>query len=407
MRLAAQAAQPQHAAAAAAAAPVAAPAVAAEVEDLHVSSDCEHASEALMPEQEEQEDELPLAQKPPSYNAAPAHMVPGGQVVEVPAVGYPEGMDPEEQEVLAKHRAQKQERVSKEALKEQCKLLGIKLKDSDSSVRNGPKIPSPQKFSGNDSEVVEDYIFTFENYLRASGVPTSAWPSYVLNLLTGKALNAWLGVARPLQAAGTVLTWELLLQTLLTTFPHHDLALAARKKLHAVEQSGRVADYLQLVRTLVSRAGAPATSDTDLLLIFWRGLKQVIRDQAKVDPRTGSWWASFEDLAKHCVAIDTAFVPKVRLNAAAVKQGSSGGKRPPPHRGDEGRGPKKPAPYAGAKQQQGGYHKGGQGQGGQSRGGRQGGRGDRDRASPLCTICNNPGHWASHCKMKQPPPPPR
>ena len=152
-------------------------------------------------------------------------------------------------------------------------------------VHGGPRVPSPTKYSGADNEIVEDFIFTFENYLTASGVPRAAWPSHVLHLLTGKALNAWLAVARPMQLLGEPVTWELLTHTLLQTFPHHDLALAARKRLHAIEQTGRVQDYLQLVRTLVSRAGSPATSDTDLLLMFWKGLKQSIKDQAKVDPR--------------------------------------------------------------------------------------------------------------------------
>ena len=271
-------------------------------------------------------------------------------------------------------------------------------------VHGGPRVPSPTKYSGADNEIVEDFIFTFENYLTASGVPRAAWPSHVLHLLTGKALNAWLAVARPMQLLGEPVTWELLTHTLLQTFPHHDLALAARKRLHAIEQTGRVQDYLQLVRTLVSRAGSPATSDTDLLLMFWKGLKQSIKDQAKVDPRTGTWWSSFEDLAKHCVALDMSFVPapRARVHHAAAKLPI---KRPLPSL---------PAAIPNKLQhiQAAGRGGGRAGRHGAGRGGRGGGGGGRTQRSAdqyfpsvKCNRCLNFGHYATQCAMRPPGPP--
>ncbi len=79
------------------------------------------------------------------------------------------------------------------------------------------------------------------------------------------------------------------------------------------------------MRSLVTR-GAPQTSDTDLLLIFWQGLKPAIREQARVDPRTGTWWSEFEDLVKHCLAIDTSFTP-VRLNMMGAQDSDNKGQK--------------------------------------------------------------------------------
>ena len=100
-------------------------------------------------------------------------------------------------------------------------------------------------------------------------------------LLTEKALAAWLAVARPLQERRETATWELLAKTLTDAFPHIDLAMNARKRLHEIEQTGKVAEYLQRMRVLIARAGEPATSDTDLMICFWRGLKGHIKEQAK------------------------------------------------------------------------------------------------------------------------------
>jgi hypothetical protein len=189
------------------------------------------------------------------------------------------------------------------------------------------RLPTPAKFSGVDSEIVEDFIFAFESYLTGNRIPRVDWPKYVMPLLTGKALAAWLAVARPLQEKKEVATWELLTKTLTDAFPHIDLAMNARKRLHEIEQTGKVAEYLQRMRVLIARAGAPATSDTDLMLIFWRGLKGHIREQAKVDPRTGKWWSGFEDLASYALTIDSQhkdFHP-AQLRNAQLRQNN----RPP------------------------------------------------------------------------------
>ena len=39
------------------------------------------------------------------------------------------------------------------------------------------------------------------------------------------------------------------------------------------------------------------------MLHYWKGLKQSIKDDSKIDPTTGSFWTSFEDLAKHTITI--------------------------------------------------------------------------------------------------------
>ncbi|GAX74946.1 hypothetical protein CEUSTIGMA_g2392.t1 [Chlamydomonas eustigma] len=64
------------------------------------------------------------------------------------------------------------------------------------------KMPQPQKFSGDDSQDVEDSIFTFENYLKGKGTPVSQRPTVALSLLSGSALKAYTAVAQPMTAAG-------------------------------------------------------------------------------------------------------------------------------------------------------------------------------------------------------------
>jgi hypothetical protein len=147
------------------------------------------------------------------------------------------------------------------------------------------RMPQPAKFSGERSdEFIEDVLFSFENYLDGIGAPRDRWPTVAMQLLEKKALTAYIAFAQPLQLAGTPPTWEQFREVLSMTYAHPDRQLASRQLLLQVSQTGSVADYLQHVRLLVSRAGLPSPTDRDLLLLYWRGLKPIIRDQCKVDP---------------------------------------------------------------------------------------------------------------------------
>lgn len=157
--------------------------------------------------------------------------------------------------------------------------------------------------------MIEDVLFGFESYLLGSGVPQSQWAVVAMHLLDKKALSTWISFAQPLHNRGQVPSWEQFRSTLCSAFAHPDRQLAARQELLSVRQRTSVAEYVQRVRILVNRAGAPAPSDADLMLYFWRGLKSHIQDQSKVDPRTGAFWTSFESLARHAVLVDNQRPP--------------------------------------------------------------------------------------------------
>ncbi len=172
------------------------------------------------------------------------------------------------------------------------------------------RMPQPAKFSGERSdEVIEDVLFSFENYLDGIGAPRDRWPTVAMQLLEKKALAAYIAFAQPLQSAGVAPTWEQFKGLLSQTYSHPDRQLASRQLLLQVSQTGSVSEYLQHVRLLVSRAGLPAPTDRDLLLLYWQGLKPHIRDQCKVDPTTGAFWATFESLARHTVTVDNQRIP--------------------------------------------------------------------------------------------------
>lgn len=183
------------------------------------------------------------------------------------------------------------------------------------------KIPQPAKFTGeNKEEDVEDYLFSFENYLEGTGVARDRWATVGMHLLDKLALRTYITYAKPLQAAGTPITWETFRHSLTSAFAHPDRQLSARQQLLQVSQTTSVIAYVQHVRMLLARAGLPAPTDRDLTLVYWRGLKQHIRDQSQVDPTTGRFWESFDNLVKHTVTIDTQRVP------GALHEDKRGGK---------------------------------------------------------------------------------
>ena len=160
--------------------------------------------------------------------------------------------------------------------------------------------------------MIEDVLFGFESYLIGSGVPPAQWAVVAMHLLDKKALSTWISFAQPLHNQGQVPTWEQFKSTLCSAFAHPDRQLAARQELLSVRQRNTVAEYVQRVRILVNRAGAPPPSDADLMLYFWKGLKSHIQDQSKVDPRTGAFWTSFESLSRHAILVDTQRPPSGR-----------------------------------------------------------------------------------------------
>ena len=165
------------------------------------------------------------------------------------------------------------------------------------------KVPLPQTYSGDPNDDVDEVLFTFENYLVGNGISRTRWPVHAMQLLKGKALQAYISFAQPLHKQGIVPTWDQFTDVIRGAFITHDRQLEARTQLLMITQTGSVTTYLQTFRILVSKSGAPSPTDRDLLLLYWKGLKQWVRDEAKVDPTTGEFWTSFEDLARHTITI--------------------------------------------------------------------------------------------------------
>ncbi|KAJ9516266.1 hypothetical protein QJQ45_001108 [Haematococcus lacustris] len=165
-----------------------------------------------------------------------------------------------------------------------------------------PKHPPP--FSGADKQIWEDFKFQFESYLDTCRVPKQDWPDHVLNMLKGKALQAWLAVAQPMRALGTKPTWENLADTMAKSFVHINIPVEARKALYSIRQQTRTSEYLRHFRLLLARVAEPKPADADLLNFYYTGLKQTLRDQCKLNPKTGRFWDNFEELADFTLQID-------------------------------------------------------------------------------------------------------
>jgi hypothetical protein len=186
------------------------------------------------------------------------------------------------------------------------------------SSNHSSRLPQPAKFSGKYGELVEDHIFAFESFLRGSHIPVEEWPSHVMPLLTGYAHTTWIAFARNKQTRGETPLWTDMVKVLSDSFGRQDSKLIARRELHAVSQTRSVADFVQRIRVLISQAGDPAPTDADMLLIFYNGLKSEIRGQSRINPRTGSFWTSFEELVGHTLTLDMRITPHQQSSLRAV-----------------------------------------------------------------------------------------
>ena len=77
-------------------------------------------------------------------------------------------------------------------------------------------------------------------------------------------------------------------------------------KLLEIKQIGSVQDYVRHIRMLITRAGHLASSDHDLLLLFYKGLNHNIQHECKINPMTGKFWDQFESLIAHALIVDTS-----------------------------------------------------------------------------------------------------
>lgn len=174
----------------------------------------------------------------------------------------------------------------------------------DRKNRSLVRIATPAKFSGERGQVVEEVLVCFEEYLKAGNVSPDQWVSHAMMLLEGKANAIWLGYFARKRAASEPVMWTDFTNLMKQSFAHHDRALSARSSLHSLSQRGSVIEYVRNTRALLAKAGD--MSEPDLLLHFYNGLKPQMRDKSLVNPKTGGWWQSFDQLADHVITVETA-----------------------------------------------------------------------------------------------------
>jgi hypothetical protein len=170
-----------------------------------------------------------------------------------------------------------------------------------------PDLPKPPVYKGAETDIVEDRLLVFENYLRGSNIPEASWPNYIMSLLQDKALTAWTSVAVPASTAGIPVTWEMFKQTMLTNFAHPDRQHQAREQLHKIGQrtSQSATDYVRTFNSLVQRAGQPVPSTTDQILFFHSGLLFSFKEKCVTNPTTGMFWTDLHALQGHVIAMQT------------------------------------------------------------------------------------------------------
>lgn len=162
-----------------------------------------------------------------------------------------------------------------------------------------------------------------------------------------------------------------------------------------IRQTSTIADYQQRFNLMLAEAGAPKPSDADLVVMFFRGLKNAAQEASKVDPVTGMFWTSFEALARHTRAIELA--DTVTRPA----------KNPPSKPWMKLKGARMQAKWAKVADGRGrGRGGSGRGRGGRSGGrgfGNGGGRGTHDHEAsgsgqPYCKLHGKGNHRTEECK---------
>ena len=152
---------------------------------------------------------------------------------------------------------------------------------------------------------LDEALFAFENYLKGTGVHRDRWSVVAMPLLTGSALRAYTNFAQPMGASGISPTWEQF-KAVLQPFARPDKQITSRQSLYSIKQTKSVTEYHQRFLLLVSRAGSPAPTDKDLLMLYWNGLSDEAQKTSIIDPTTGKFWESFTALSSHTLAVSLA-----------------------------------------------------------------------------------------------------
>eukprot|EP00983_Pelagomonas_calceolata_P055791 1144293-Pelagomonas_calceolata.AAC.1 len=206
--------------------------------------------------------------------------------------------------------AQPSKRSYSAAVAEQ--LSGTDSEDGELQPEFAPKVgagnakwmPKPATFTG--AEDVDETLFTFETYFGCTGQPKSVWPQLVLTLLADKARSAWLALAVPHNNSGNTLTWDMFCKCMREAFAAPDKKISARMQLHHVQQHDMpVKEYVRQVRSLIAQTGANPPSSYDCLLSLYDGLNANVKQESRINLRTGKFWTDFEAFANHVVILET------------------------------------------------------------------------------------------------------
>lgn len=196
---------------------------------------------------------------------------------------------------------------------------GLAAQPSKVSLANAKWMPKPQPFSGEEQDV-DETLFIFETYFTCTGQPESVWPQLVLTLLKDRALSTWLAFAVPHKNARKPLTWFDFRTCMQQAFAPPDKEFSARMQLRHVQQKDRsVKDYVRHVRSLIAQLSTMPPSEYDCIVNLFDGLNSNMKQEGRIDPRTGKFWTNFNEFAAHLVTLET----HMTKGKPAAPQGSS------------------------------------------------------------------------------------
>lgn len=149
-----------------------------------------------------------------------------------------------------------------------------------------------EKFSGADTELVEDWLEATAMGLRASGILEGNRVRIAVTLLKGEAIKT---VAKLDQFDPMTASWDDLCKALREAFGAQDRQTQARYDLDAVEQQGELSDYIRNFQMLVAQVGRDSFAQADLVHRFKQGLTGRLKDKC-LHRGDGLPWDNLNDL---------------------------------------------------------------------------------------------------------------
>jgi hypothetical protein len=117
----------------------------------------------------------------------------------------------------------------------------------------GGRMPKPQKYDGQDSAVLEDWLHEMEHYLAAEEVAPSRWVVLGVAYLQGAARQWWRNIAQD-QGRTETMTWQTFKDDMRREFAAYSETEAARRKMFRLRQTGDVKTFTTEFRKLMNQA---------------------------------------------------------------------------------------------------------------------------------------------------------